>query len=957
MKYFAAFGDLARNRGRDRILAMPGAAAGFVSPVLAALRPRFGAGLLAISAAALVPAIAADYITGQGARMIIGQATFTDALPGTSERMLGAVGGVAFTADTLFIADSSRFSDITPQNRRVVIYRQVSSKFPDPGAAIGVDVSRCPVCTGRNDFPYTADVVVGQKDFASNDIAISQAGMRLPTAVASDGTILAVADTENNRVLIWNSIPATVGQPADIVLGQTDFTRIQQPVVVAATSFRGPQGVWIQGGRLYVADTQNHRVLIWRSIPTKNNQAADIVLGQPNFTTAPEPDLTKVSTSASASALLNPVSVTSDGTRLFVTDLGFQRVLIWNTIPDANQAPANVVIGEPDMTSFAEGGNDVKKMCASNGTDSSNNPTYPRMCEKTLSFPRFALSDGKRLYIADGGNDRVLIFNSIPSTDGAGADVVLGQRDFFADTVSDAEDFFTPNLQRSSADTIRTPTSLAWDGQNLYVADPYDRRVLVFTPAAATVPFDGVRNAASLEVFAIGSIDFTAAPAENDKVTITIGVSGANTVDYAYTAKKNDKIADVIAGLVAAINANGGNANVFAIANPLFNNVTLTAKVAGPAGNNITVTYTLSTGATLALTTSNPSGGQDAAKIAPGTLVTIVGDFLAAQTASAPPNADPLPRELAGVQVYFDGIRAPLTFVSKTQINAQVPYEILDATSITSWVRTVQADGAITYTNAVAVPITLQNPGIFANPGEDPRVAVAYHASSAATTSILVDGTITANDTATIAIEDRSYTYKVQSSDKLADVRDNLINQINSNPDEKAIATAGGSFARIVLTAKDPGAAGNNITVSTSTSTSASLTVSASNTNLCCANRAGALITPENPAISGEMIYIWATGLGIVRPDAARAGLHTGQSYDGPALNDAAASVSSLAGARTANVISASAVPGTIGLYKVVLELNSGVPTNPVTQLTIAQDIYVSNIVSIPVVNPNPASQ
>jgi uncharacterized protein (TIGR03437 family) len=914
---------------------------------------RGGVFALLLTSALIGANLPGNYFTGQGGRMIIGQATFTDAMPGTSERLLGSVGGVAYAADTLFIADSSRFTGITPQNRRVLIYHRVSTKFPSPKDAIGVDVSRCPVCTGRNDFPYPADVVLGQKDFVSSDIAISQTGMRLPTAVASDGRILAVADTENNRVLIWNSIPTSIGQPADIVLGQSDFNSIQQPIVVTASSFRGPQGVWIQNGRFFVADTQNHRVLIWRTIPAKNNQAADVVLGQGNFTTAPEPDLTKLATSATATALLNPVSVTSDGNRLYVTDLGFQRVLIWNRIPDANQAPADVVVGEPDMTSFAEGGNDSSKICASSGPDSSGKATYPAMCEKTLSFPRFALSDGQRLYIADGGNDRVLIFKSIPTQNGAAADVVLGQRDFYSDPVTDNSGLFTPNLQRSSADTIRTPTSLAWDGQNLYVADPYDRRILVFTPAEPTIPFDGVRNAASLEVFAIGSIDFTANPAVNDQVTITIGVSSANTKDYVYKAVKNDLIAQVIAGLVAAINANAGDPNVFAIANPAFNNITLTAKVAGPDGDNITVTDTLSANAILALTATNPTGGQDAATIAPGTLVTIAGSYLAAQTVSAPANTPTLPRDLGGVQVYFDGIRAPLTFVSPTQINAQVPYEILDATSITSWVRTVQADGTVTITSAVAIPITPQNPGIFAKYGQDPRVAVAFHASSSATVSILVDGTITAGNTATITIEDRQYNYTVQSSDKLADVRDNLITKINSAPNEKVTAAAGGSFARIILTAKDPGAGGNNITVSTSTSSTATLTLSASNSNLCCANLAGAPITPENPAVAGEMIYVWATGLGLVTPDSARAGLHTGQAYDGPALNDAASSTSSLAGARTANLISASAVIGTIGLYKVVLELNSGLATNPVTQMTIAQNIYVSNTVSIPVVNPS----
>ena len=45
---------------------------------------------------------------------------------------------------------------------------------------------------------------------------------------------------------------------------------------------------------------------------------------QPNFTTFVEPDLTQQKTNASASNLLNPVSVTSDGVRLFVTDLRLQ---------------------------------------------------------------------------------------------------------------------------------------------------------------------------------------------------------------------------------------------------------------------------------------------------------------------------------------------------------------------------------------------------------------------------------------------------------------------------------------------------------------------------------------------------------------------------------------------------------------------------------------------------------
>ena len=81
-------------------------------------------------------------------------------------------------------------------------------------------------------------------------------GMNQPTAVASDGTHLVVADTLNNRVLIWNSIPTAMNQPPDVVVGQPSFTTTRVPRRhPTANSLRGPQGVWIQNGELFIADT------------------------------------------------------------------------------------------------------------------------------------------------------------------------------------------------------------------------------------------------------------------------------------------------------------------------------------------------------------------------------------------------------------------------------------------------------------------------------------------------------------------------------------------------------------------------------------------------------------------------------------------------------------------------------------------------------------------------------
>ena len=60
-------------------------------------------------------------------------------------------------------------------------------------------------------------------------------------------------------------------------------------------------------------------------------------------------------------------------------------------------------------------------------------------------------------------------------------------------------------------------------------------------------------------------------------------------------------------------------------------------------------------------------------RLAPGSLFTIFGEDLASETAAA--ESLPLPARLAGTEVLVNGRRAPLLYVSPTQINAAVPAE------------------------------------------------------------------------------------------------------------------------------------------------------------------------------------------------------------------------------------------------------------------------------------------
>ncbi len=512
------------------------------------------------------------YVNGQGARLVIGQDSFTRASPTSSRAVIGAAGGVAAAGNKLIVAEGNRIG-ASPINNRVLIYDNLSGFIPALEAELPQGKA-CPACVG------VPDVVLGQPDFTTFDQGRQGGGMFAPSGVATDGNMLAVADTNNNRVLLWRSIPSNNSTPPDVVLGQPDLSTSKPNTT--REGMRGPQGVWIDSGRLFVADTQNSRVLIWNSIPGSNGQGADIVVGQPDFDTRPEPDLTQSDYTPNAQRLLDPISVTVSNNRMFVADLGFDRVVIYLSIPTQNGFPADVVIGQPDFetTGFFDHDDDITtpsirrsvyQMCEQIGPfddDGSitpndnifptpidrcepdpenpddtcpndiNTPRWPKRCEFTLNFPRFAISDGERLFIADSGNDRVLVYNEIPQENGAAADTVIGQPNFIA--LEDA----------SGPGHLRAPTSLALDGTNLYVTDPFSRRVLVFTPAEPLIAQDGIVNAASYAVKATGYAEWNESTAEDQLVTVLIGGR-----KYEFRTEAGWTAADVRDHVIELINA------------------------------------------------------------------------------------------------------------------------------------------------------------------------------------------------------------------------------------------------------------------------------------------------------------------------------------------------------------------------------------------------------------------
>jgi uncharacterized protein (TIGR03437 family) len=325
------------------------------------------------------------------------------------------------------------------------------------------------------------------------------------------------------------------------------------------------------------------------------------------------------------------------------------------------------------------------------------------------------------------------------------------------------------------------------------------------------------------------------------------------------------------------------------------------------------------------------------------------------------------------VEVYFDGIRAGLFSVGPTQIRVAFPFQVTGTNSVTAWVRIAHADGSVTATTAIGVPVQEQAPGIFADetPGAaEPRTAIAVHASSFATGTIIVAGTVQAGDTGTITIGGAPYNYTVVATDTISSIETNLIKAINADPNSPVVASAGPQDFNIRLTAMVPGPDGNGIAISTGTTTLATntsgvlLSLTATNTVLCCASVAGTPVTAANPALPGETINIYATGLGLicsspvvnnfcsVTPDPGLSAIVDGSKYTGPAANAPFADVSALVAGTSATVISASLIPGQIGMYQVQLEINSSATADALAQATISQGLNTSNIVTIPIGNP-----
>lgn len=233
----------------------------------------------------------------------IGQRTLDDGEPQRGDSAPHGRGlywpyGVSFLDGWLWVADTG--------NRRVLGWCGVptADRLPD-------------VVLGQPDLTSNLENRGG---------AASAHSYRWPHAVAKYDDTLLVADAGNHRVFGYTPQPER-DAPATFVIGQRDFTTARETphVPQGPTALRFPYALVADDERLIVADTANNRILLWRDVvPDGAGAAAVAVLGQDSFDGAGENRWLRITNDS----LCWPYGLMLHGETLAVADSGNNRMLL-----------------------------------------------------------------------------------------------------------------------------------------------------------------------------------------------------------------------------------------------------------------------------------------------------------------------------------------------------------------------------------------------------------------------------------------------------------------------------------------------------------------------------------------------------------------------------------------------------------------------------------------------------
>ena len=568
----------------------------------------------------------------------------------------------------------------------------------------------------------------GTAGFTGDSGPATAAALATPSDVAIDATnSLYIADTANGRIRVVNR-QGVIVTVAGGGLSYADGAALsaQLPGLLSLTFDRN-------GGLILTAPAA-------RQVRRYAQQMLTTVAGQ-----APAPTL--VTEAATALTLLDPVNVALDANRnLYIADTTDNRILRMNPAGsvsafagngffglDGNNGPAAAAqVGAPRGMAFDGSGNlwlssgagaTIRRVTAAGvisliggGRAGFAGDGGPVANALFLAPSSVALDAAGNIFVADAGNHRVRRIdgatNRVSTLAGTGASS------------------FSGDGGPAELAEFNNPRYLAFDrAGSLYVSDTANHRVrriarngIVTTVAGNGSPgFSGDGGAATAA--SLGSPQGLAVDAAGHLVVLTVNrvrrVDGATGI-----------ISTIGGNGVAAFAGDGGLAT-----NASFDGLTGVALDTDGAiyvadARNFRVRK---------LTPARivPEGVANAATlragpVTPGEIVSIFGFELgpAAPLGLRLDAGGKVATELGGTRVVFDGVAAPMLYVSPGQVNVVTPYGLSGESTKVQVVYQGQA------TNTITLPVAAASPGLFAVTNQDGSVNTA--SSPAAAGSVLI---------------------------------------------------------------------------------------------------------------------------------------------------------------------------------------------------------------------------
>jgi len=392
---------------------------------------------------------AANLSTGGAATVVLGQSDLTSAAKGfTATTMTNATSITFDSSGNLWVADTG--------NSRIL-------KYPAANLATG----------------GAATVALGQSDLTSAAKGITATTMTNATSVDfdSDGNLW-VADMGNSRILKYPAANLATGGAATVALGQSDLTSDEYGIT-ATTMTNATSVDFDSDGNLWVADSNNSRILKYPAANLSTGGAATVALGQSG--------LTSKTTGNTATTLDMASGLTFDSSgNLWVGDTRNSRILKYPAANLATGGAATVALGQTDLTTKDHGNISSPY---SHSAKTFHNPTD------------IAIDSTGNVWISEWNNHRVLKFDTSNLKIGGAATVVLGQTDFTSKTLG------------NTATTLRETAGIAFDSSgNLWVADAGGHRILKYP--AANLATGGAATVA------LGQTDLTSMSTGNTATTV-----------------------------------------------------------------------------------------------------------------------------------------------------------------------------------------------------------------------------------------------------------------------------------------------------------------------------------------------------------------------------------------------------------------------------------------------------